>query len=160
LVPVLQSQEEFMTCPGGSEWMLPSRHDDQPEGERYMPVTSYNSVTLDGSYELVHFTVQKSIVPPIAGTRLTAKFEGGQLSGNGGINDYKASYVPSKDGPPPSKASISGLEPTKKGGPQDVMDQEQRFFEGLRAASPITYGDGTIALTWDNAQKSLVFRRL
>lgn len=123
-----------------------------------MPMIS-NTVTLDGSYELMHFTVKKSIVPLIAGTRLTAKLEGGKVSGSGGINDYHATYNATHDAPP-STLGISGLTHTKKPGPQDVMDQENRFFDGLRAAKDITYGEGTLALSWDNGDKSLVFRRV
>jgi heat shock protein HslJ len=124
-----------------------------------MPITSSTTVTLDGSYEFVHFIVQKLIVPRIEGTRVTAKFENGQLSGNGGINGYKATYELSKD-MPPSKIKVSELAAALVDGPEGVLKQEQRFFEGLRAAQGISYGDGTIALTWDNAQKSLVFRRV
>jgi len=125
-----------------------------------MPITSSNTVTLDGSYDFVHFTDGKPAPTlPLKGTRLTVKFEGGKLSGNGGINDYTASYTTSKD-LPPSQVSISELVSTLKAGPQNEMDQEHRFFEGLRAARVVSYGDGTVALTWDNAQKSLVFRRL
>jgi heat shock protein HslJ len=124
-----------------------------------MPVTSSNTVTLDGSYELVQFTEGK-LAPtlPLKNTQLTAKLEAGKLTGNGGINDYSASYTTSKD-LPPSQISVSEVVSTLKAGPQNEMDQERRFFEGLRAASGISYGDGTIALTWDNAQKSLVLRR-
>lgn len=125
-----------------------------------MPITSSNPVTLDGSYDFVEFVDGKMApVPPLTGTRLTAKFEGGKLSGSGGVNAYTASYETSKD-MPPSRVSISKVASTMVGGPQDVMDQERRFFEGLAAAGGVTYGDGTVALTWDNAQKSLVFRRL
>lgn len=124
-----------------------------------MPITSSNEATLDGSYELLHFTQQKAVQPLIGGTRLTARFEAGKLSGNGGVNDYTATYKTSKD-MPPSTITISDVASTLKAGPQDVMDQERRFFEGLRAAGNITYADGTIALTWDNTQRSLVLRRL
>jgi len=127
-----------------------------------MPITSSSSsstVTLDGSYELVHFTEGK-LAPtlPLKNTQLTAKLEGGKLSGNGGVNDYTASYTTSKD-LPPSQISVSEVASTLKAGPQNEMDQERRFFEGLRAASGVSYGDGTIALTWDDAQRSLVLRR-
>ncbi len=79
-----------------------------------MPVTSSNTVTLDGSYELVHFTEGK-LAPtlPLKDTQLTAKLEGGKLSGNGGINDYTASYTSSKD-LPPSQISISEVVSTSE----------------------------------------------
>ncbi|XYH98479.1 META domain-containing protein [Sorangium sp. So ce1128] len=123
-----------------------------------MPITSSTTVTLDGSHVVVHFTVQKSIIQVIAGSQLTAKFEGGKLSGCGGVNDYHASYETNKSAPP-SEIKVSGFGATKRGGPPELMAQEQRFFDGLNAASGITYEDGSVALTWDNAQRSIVLRR-
>jgi heat shock protein HslJ len=124
-----------------------------------MPITSSNTVTFDGSYELMHFTDQKAIVPLVPGSQIKATFANGQLSGNGGINRYDGSYSVSKDMPP---STISGVEftSTKMAGDPEVMAQEQRYFDGLRAAKDIVYGDGTVSLTWDNGQKSLVFRRV
>lgn len=124
-----------------------------------MPVTSIDTATLNGSYELQHFTVQKSIVPPLKGTTITAKFDDGKLSGNGSINTYHASYSTDKKIPP---STISGGEiaATKMGGPPEVMAQEARYFDGLRAATTISYEGGAMSLSWENGQKSLVFRRV
>ncbi len=60
---------------------------------------------------------------------------------------------------PPTEITVSPVASTKMGGPEDVLAQERRFFDGLQAARGISYTESEIALTWDEGQSSIVLRR-
>jgi len=86
---------------------------------------------LDGtSWELYAF--RKS--SPIEGTDFTAKFEAGQVSGNGGCNQYGGSYA--VDG---NRLTISELYSTEMAclEPEGLMEQEAYLVEFLGSA--VTY---------------------
>jgi len=58
--------------------------------------------------------------------------EDGRLHGSGGCNRYFAAY---EIGPGDS-LNIKNIGSTRMACPQDVMDQEMRYFEALKLPSP------------------------
>ncbi len=86
---------------------------------------------LDGtSWELYAF--RKS--SPIEGTEFTARFEAGQVSGNGGCNQYGGSYIVEGN-----RLTIAELYSTEMAclEPEGLMEQEAYLLEFLGSA--VTY---------------------
>lgn len=83
---------------------------------------------LDGSEWLLTAYRKSS---PGAGVTITARFDGGQVSGSGGCNNYTGSYQ--VDG---ERINVSGIAITEKAciTPEGVMGDEQVFIDMLRGA--------------------------
>ena len=70
-------------------------------------------------------------VPVMPGARITAKFDGQQVSGNAGCNDYSAKYSLDND-----RLTIEAIAVTNKtcAAPEGVMEQEQGYLAMLKTA--------------------------
>jgi heat shock protein HslJ len=99
-----------------------------------------------------------AVVSTLAGTDLTADFGAdGTLSGNGGCNEYSATYKIDGD-----KISIGPAVSTKKACEQAVMDQETQYLTALSTAATyridgskleLRTSDGALAATFGKASK-------
>lgn len=69
--------------------------------------------------------------PVMPGARITAKFDGQQVSGNAGCNDYSAKYTLSND-----RLTVDAIAVTNKtcAAPEGVMEQEQGYLAMLKTA--------------------------
>lgn len=107
-------------------------------------------------WNLTHFVKNKALQPVIPGTRITAYFgDQGSLIGFGGCNTYIASYQILLRNPP--GISITDLMSTLMhcSQPAGIMEQEERYFAGLLAATEITEENGQLKLSWPD--HALVF---
>lgn len=109
----------------------------------FEPLPADVQSSLEGiTWELITFIQEKrvenmdtpTLIPldVLAGTEITAVFEGGTVSGSAGCNTYGAAY--SVDGPSlrieaPSATEMACAEPA------DIMQQEQRYLEYLANAT-------------------------
>ncbi len=109
---------------------------------------SGTEASLDGtSWRLVSMGTPGSETPAIAGQEPTLEFQdGGQAVGSGGCNSFGARYEVSG-----GSVSFTEMTSTLMACEQNVMDQEQLYFEALRTAGDfqlsgdqltIDYGDG------------------
>ena len=95
----------------------------------------------------------QAVVSPLPGSELTVDFAAdGTLSGDGGVNRYRAGYTtaPAAGG----ELTIHVDEPasTMKAGDPKLMDQEQRFLAALVSARTVTFQGTSITLrTADDA---------
>lgn len=94
---------------------------------------------LVGAWSLVQLNGQ-GLVP---GTTISASFNNGQVTGNGGCNTYNATYTTNGN-----NVSISYPVGTQIACPPEVMDQETAFFQAL--SSVATYQIGGPNLTFNN----------
>jgi len=101
---------------------------------------------------------KQAVVSVMAGTELTANFGAdGMLTGNGGCNDYSATYKVDGD-----KITIGPAVSTKKACEQAVMDQEQQYLAALSTAATyrsdgskleLRTADGALAADFTKATK-------
>ncbi len=114
----------------------------------------------DTRWRLVSYGDPGSQTPVIEETEVTLNFEsGGQAGGSGGCNSFGARYQVS-DG----TISFSEIISTEVYcSPEEVMEQEQQYFEALRTAGDVEvtddqlriwYGDGEDVLTFVRSQAS------
>lgn len=73
---------------------------------------------------------RQAVVSPKIGTRLTLKFQGGQVSGSSGCNRFHGAF--SADG---KVLKIGSLATTRMACPDEVMIQEQEFLRALETAT-------------------------
>lgn len=93
------------------------------------------------------------LVDPLAGSRITAAFEAGTVSGSTGCNDYGGEYA--LDGVhltvgPLVQTEMACLEPA------GIMDQEGRYLEWLGSVTGYHLGGGQLVLGTDDGQ-TLIF---
>jgi heat shock protein HslJ len=82
---------------------------------------------------------QQAVVSPASGTTITAQFSAdGQMSGNGGCNDYSATFT-AVDG----SIAIGPVAATQKACDAAVMDQESQYFAALANAHSFEIQGGT-----------------
>lgn len=95
-----------------------------------------------------------TIQPVLYQTAPTARFEGDQMSGNGGCNDFTAPITVDGD-----KLTIGAVTATEKActEPKDVMDQEQVLFSTLPEVGGYTLLGGMLVLTDDEGDILLVY---
>lgn len=81
---------------------------------------------------------------PIAGSVTTIKFEGGQVSGLGGCNQYGGEYKISG-----GRLSFSALYMTEMAceSPEGVMDQESAYLQFLGEARSFEIVDGQLQIS-------------
>jgi heat shock protein HslJ len=95
-----------------------------------------NPVALEGTpWRLLSYIDGKgNQVDVLPGSQITALFEGGNLSGNAGCNEYNASYQLQED-----KLTLGNAASTMKycGTPEGVMEQEGAYLTAL--AQTATY---------------------
>ena len=81
---------------------------------------------------------------PIAGSKTTIRFEGGQVSGLGGCNQYGGEYKSSGQ-----TLSFSALYMTEMAcmSPEEIMDQEQLFLQYLGDARSFEIMNGQLQIS-------------
>jgi heat shock protein HslJ len=89
--------------------------------------------------------------PPADGAEATATFEGGVVSGSGGVNRYTAAYTTEE----PDGITIEQPAATLMAGPEDAMAQEQAYFAALAAAASFAV-DGSSLTLMDDQGATLV----
>ena len=65
------------------------------EGQKALTMTPLEAVPFEGTtweFVLYYSPTTTILTPGVAGTTITAHFEGGNLTGNAGCNDYNATY--------------------------------------------------------------------
>jgi heat shock protein HslJ len=92
--------------------------------------------------------------PHLPGTLLTAQFDGEQLSGNAGCNDYTATYTRSGE-----ELVLGELSVTEKtcSEPEGVMDQESAYLSMLGTVGAIIESARTIELQTDDREPLLLY---
>ncbi|MGE5230059.1 MAG: META domain-containing protein [Deltaproteobacteria bacterium] len=88
---------------------------------------------------------------PAEGAEATATFEGGVVSGSGGVNRYTAAYTTEE----PDGITIEQPAATLMAGPEDAMAQEQAYFAALAAAASFAV-DGSSLTLMDDQGATLV----
>lgn len=102
-----------------------------------------------------HFVVGKALIPVLAGTQLTALFsDQGTIDGFGGCNAYGATFRILMSDPP--GITIDALISTMVSCREEIMEQEQRFFGGLRSVTGFECTGHTLTLH-RNIEFAIVF---
>jgi heat shock protein HslJ len=91
---------------------------------------------------------------PLAGTQLTAKFTGGNMSGSAGCNTYNAGYTLDGD-----SLSVGDSASTMMfcGEPEGTMDQESAYLAALQSAGSFKLGTGQLQILNDQGQEVVDF---
>lgn len=105
-----------LTSPAGAQLTFAKQAAQRPEG-RTWDVTGYNNG-------------RQAVVGPKTGTRITATFDQGTVSGEAGCNTYRATY--SIDG---NRIAIGKIGASRMMCEAPVMDQEREFLAALETAS-------------------------
>jgi heat shock protein HslJ len=113
-----------------------------PEGNDLLAYQSQTQDLAGSNWEVIAYNNGKeAVVSVLAGTTLTADFgRDGTLSGNGGCNDYNATYTVTGN-----EIAIGPISSTMKAcsDPEGVMDQEIQYLTALESAA--TYQiEGTV----------------
>jgi heat shock protein HslJ len=110
-----------------------------------------------GDWVVTAFRQPDSVSSPLPGTKLTATFADGKLSGNAGCNPYTTTYR--------AERGTVEIAPLAAGEmlcdtPEGIMDQERTYLEALPAAASyelagsnltLLAADGTIVATFERA---------
>ncbi len=94
----------------------------------------------------------QAVSTTIAGTRVTAQFDAGAVSGSGGCNTYHGTYETSD-----SSLTFGPLAATRKMCEQDVSTQEQQYLAALDATASFTIDGDALSLSDDAGQMLLQF---
>ena len=94
----------------------------------------------------------QAVSSTIAGTKVTAQFDAGMVSGSGGCNTYHGTYEASA-----SSLTLGPLTATRKMCEQDVSTQEQRYLSALDATASFTIDGDQLSLFDDAGQMLLQF---
>jgi heat shock protein HslJ len=117
----------------------------------------FKAASVGGAWTVTAFRQPGSVSSPIPGTKLTATFEDGKLSGDAGCNPYTTTYR-SVRGTIEIAAPGSGRMACDT--PKGVMEQERAYLDALPAAAKYEVGgsnltllaaDGTIVATYARA---------
>ena len=94
---------------------------------------------------------------PLAGTTLTARFDGSTISGQGGCNDFSGGYSVSG-----SNISIGALAGGMMmcGEPAGVMEQEAQYLAALQSAATFQFDGNRLTLRRGDGATAVVFSRL
>lgn len=94
----------------------------------------------------------QAVSSTIAGTKVTALFDTGSVSGSGGCNGYNGAYE--SDG---SSLTFGGMASTQRLCEQDVSDQEQVYFAALDATASYAIEGDQLTLSDAGGQMLLQF---
>lgn len=94
----------------------------------------------------------EAISSTIAGTRVTALFDAGTVSGSGGCNTYHGTYEASG-----TSLTFGPLAATRKMCEQDVSTQEHGYLAALDATASFTIDGDQLSLSDDTGQMLLQF---
>lgn len=82
----------------------------------------------------------------IAGTEVTAAFDGGQISGSAGCNNYFGTYVTSSSRGR-NTISVSELGTTRMMCAEEIMEQEQEYLAAFQSATNYSIEGATLEIT-------------
>ena len=109
------------------------------------------TLPLEGTpWELTAFGAGESVSSLIAGSRITAEFTQGRVSGSTGCNEYGGSYSMQE-----SAMTFGEIVTTKVACAQEIMAQEQAFLEALQTATQATIEGGELRV--EHAAGTLYF---
>lgn len=94
----------------------------------------------------------QAVSSTIAGTKVTALFDMGSVSGSGGCNSYHGAYEASG-----SSLTFGPVASTKMMCEQDVSTQEQQYFTALDATASFAIDGDQLTLSDDRGQMLLQF---
>jgi len=94
----------------------------------------------------------QAVSSTIAGTKVTALFDMGSVSGSGGCNNYHGAYQASG-----SSLTFGPAASTKMLCEQDVLTQEQQYFTALDATASFAIDGDQLTLSDDSGQMLLQF---
>jgi heat shock protein HslJ len=88
--------------------------------------------------------------PPLADSEVTISFQGNQISGSGGCNNYNSGFSLSEDNP--FIITIDPIVSTKKACPEPILNQEDAYFNILESVSLWGYDHGNLVLFYVDEQ--------
>lgn len=101
--------------------------------------SSLSAAGLEGDWTLVALNGKA----PVAGSKVTASFNNGEVGGNTGCNSYGGQYKVSGE-----KITFSAIFQTEMAcmDPEGVMDQESAYTQALGQVASFTIADGKLQL--------------
>ena len=107
-------------------------------------VYAVSDATITGSWTVTGYNNgEEAVVSLVPGSAITADFaEDGSLSGDSGVNRYRAAYEVTGD----SGIAISPPAGTLTAGDPDLMEQERLFLAALESAETFTLQAGALTL--------------
>ncbi len=127
------------------------------DGTLLLTFTQLQPLPLEATPWMLNFYFSPSTAiwtPPLVGTAPTLRFEGGQVSGNTGCNDFTGKYDLQGD-----QLKISNLAATKKtcDQPNGIMTQEQTYLSTLESATTLQKFPRTVQLLGSDGQPLLIY---
>ncbi len=112
-------------------------------------------VALEGADWTVtaYSNAEEALVPVIAGTKVTARFEDGTLKGDTGVNIYEGSYDMDGD----SLALDPAFQVTERAGSPEAMDQEGAYLAALGRTKVYRIEDGVLTLFDEEGVRLVTF---
>lgn len=108
-----------------------------------------------GDWEAINYFRPGAVVSPVPGSRLTATFADGRISGTAGCNDYSGTY--SVDD---TKISIGPLASTLRAcADPAVGEQESQFLAALELARTFSVAGGNLTLLREDGGIAVTFAR-
>ncbi|MCB0181966.1 MAG: META domain-containing protein [Anaerolineae bacterium] len=125
------------------------------EDQRLLTFKPAETVPFEGTtWELKLGWSGERWTPVVPLSTVTAQFEGDQMSGSGGCNNYSASIE--KEGEQLTIGTVTGTEMACTD-PDGVMEQETAYFSQLSSVAGYTVAGGSLALLDANGEAILLF---
>jgi heat shock protein HslJ len=104
-------------------------------------------------WSLVSFGPAGAEKPVVEGSGITLLANNGKVGGFGGCNSYGGAYEINRD-----QLSFHNINSTLMACvDEQVMQQEQRYFEALQSAGTFEVKDNRLTITYDNGKGMLIF---
>ncbi|NJN80970.1 MAG: META domain-containing protein [Caldilineaceae bacterium] len=126
------------------------------EAQLLLTMVPADEVPVEGTPWHLRFAVEDTFsVPPIPGTMITALFEGDQMSGSAGCNDYSATVAMDESG----NFSVSDVKigDTVCTDPEGIMDQETAFMTALESTRRYLKLAGALDLQGAGSEPLMLF---
>lgn len=101
-----------------------------------------DAAKLEGTWRLEAFGGATELTAAAPSVTTVITFEGGQVSGNGGVNSFSGTYTTSRG----LGLEIGDLAATEMAGEGPAMEQESRFFEVLGKTRHYEFNEGKLIL--------------
>lgn len=130
----------------------------QPPAATNPPTPSVSPVQKD--FENTHWSLISlgpvgAEKPIVAGSNITLLAADGKFGGYAGCNSYGGAYEVTGD-----QLSLHDINSTLMAcTDEQIMQQEQRYFQALQSAGRFAVGDNRLTINYDNGNSALVFEK-
>lgn len=119
---------------------------------RFTAKSEATDLSLEGMVWQLHTFIEgDTALSLLADTEITAQLTNNKINGSAGCNDYFGGYERNGE-----QITFLEMGTTRKGCPNEIMEQEQRYFTHLQNAERITIDGDTLTISHANGE--LIFK--